>query len=257
MDIDYKVWLDHFQYHATRRCVMPASRPDDFTAWERRLIADSLASFQRREPSRGWLLLSAAQRYDRANAGAPLAQIVALLIAEEQHHAALVGAFMDQHGLPRKQAAWTDRIVRRVRRLAGFEMQLAVLVAGALIGKVYYRALEAATGCRQLQTLCRMLVADELAHIGFESELLRALHAHSLPSVRGAKSAAHRAFFTSASVAVWLAHHRVLRAAGYTLGTFVSACVSQYSFYIEPPRSLRSWSIAGSLSALEEKTAAN
>ena len=142
---------------------------------------------------------------------------------------------MDQHGLPRKRSDWTDHIFRRVRRLAGFELHISVLVTAELIGKVYYRALEAATGCPQLQTLCRMLVADELAHVGFESDLLKGMRERRSPHARAALGTLHRVFFTGASCVVWLTHRRVLRGAGYRMGTFLRACAAQYSFYLEPP----------------------
>jgi hypothetical protein len=239
MYTDLKVWLDHFEYHAGRRCVLPEGRPDDLTPYEHRLIAASLGTFQREAQANGPSLVAAARRYEREHDVAPLAHIVELLVAEEQHHAALLGAFMDEHGVPQKRHDWTDRVARQVHSLAGFELQIATLVSAKLIGKVCYRALEGATGCRQLQTLCRILVADELAHVGFESDLLRALHAEKAPLARTALAAAHRMLFTNASVAVWLDHRRMLRAAGYGMRGFVQACATQYAFYLEaPPRAL-------------------
>ena len=236
MYTDLKVWLDHFEYHSTRRCSLPPGKPGELTAEERRRIGGSIATFQLGEQSDGWSLLCASRRYERDNDVAPLARIVSLLIAEEQHHAALLGAFMDQHGIPRKRSDWTDRVFRRLRRLAGFELYLTVLVTAELIGKVYYRALEAATGSRQLQTLCRMLVADELAHVGLESDLLRGIHAQMSPMSRAARVAAHRAFFAGASLLVWLTHRRVLRIAGYRMSTFLRACAAQYPFSLKPPQ---------------------
>jgi hypothetical protein len=232
---DLKVWLDHFEYHSTNRCAPPRGKPGDLTAWERRLIGPSIATFQLGEQSEGGSLLRAAERYESEHEAAPLARIVCLLIAEEQHHASLLGAFMDEHGIPRKRADWTDQVFRRLRRLGGFEQYLSVLVTAELIGKVYYRALEAATGSRQLQALCRMLVADELAHVGLETDLLRGMHEKKSPAGRWLATAALRSFFTGASLVVWFEHRRVLRSAGYNVGTFMRACAAQYSFYLEPP----------------------
>jgi hypothetical protein len=236
MNTDLKVWLDHFEYHSTQRGTLPAAKQNDLTAYERRLIGRSVATFQLGEQSDGRSLLLAAERYEREHEAACLARIVSLLIAEEQHHAALLGAFMDEHGIPRKRSDWTDHVFRRLRRGAGFEMYLSVLVTAELIGKVYYRALEAATGSRQLQALCRMLVADELAHVGLETDLLREMHEKKSPVARWLKTAALRTFFTSASLVVWVEHRRVLRSAGFRLGTFMRACLAQYSFYLEVPQ---------------------
>ena len=236
MNTDLRVWLDHFEYHSTRRCTLPAGRSGDLTPWERKLIGDSIATFQLGEQSDGRSLLLAAEHYEREHDEAPLTRIVSLLIAEEQHHAALLGAFMDEHGIPRKRSDWTDQAFRRLRRLAGFELYLSVLVTAELIGKVYYRALEAATGSHQLQTLCRMLIADELAHVGLETDLLREMHENKSPTVRWLHTATLRTFFTGASLIVWCEHRRVLRSTGYGLATFMRACAAQYSFYLEPPR---------------------
>jgi hypothetical protein len=236
MNTDLKIWLDHFEYHSTQRCTLPVATPGDLTAYECRLIGRSIATFQLGEQSEGRSLLLAAERYEREHHAALLARIVALLIAEEQHHAALLGAFMDQHGIARKRSDWTDHVFRRLRRLAGFEMYLSVLVTAELIGKVYYRALEAATGSSQLQALCRVLVADELAHVGLETDLLREMHEKKSPMVRWLQTSALRTFFAGASLVVWAEHRRVLRSAGYGVGTFMRACMAQYSFYLEAPQ---------------------
>ena len=98
MLIDLKVWLDHFEYHASRRRALPDKGSEGLTAAERRRIASSIATFQLGEQSEGRSLLRSARCYARTHDAPPIARIVELLIAEEQHHASLLGAFMDQHG---------------------------------------------------------------------------------------------------------------------------------------------------------------
>jgi hypothetical protein len=233
MRTDLKVWLDHFEYHAQHRSALPKGKPQELTPYERRLITDSIATFQLGEQSEGRSLLRAARCYEQMHEAEPLARIVGLFIAEEQHHAALLGAFMDQHGIRRKHSDWTDHVFRRVRKLAGFELHLSVLISAELIGIVYYRALAAATGCRQLQALCHILVADELAHVGFESDVLLAAQERKRPAARAAAVVLHRAFLTGSSLVVWFAHRRVLRGAGYRMLTFLRACAAQFSFYLD------------------------
>ena len=231
MQIDLKIWLDHFEYHAGHRRALPERGRERLTPQERSRIASSIATFQLGEQSEGRSLLRSARRYALAHDTPSIARIVELLIAEEQHHAALLGAFMDQHDLPRKRSDWTDNVFRCVRRLAGLELQFSVLITAELIGKVYYRALESASGCRQLQALCHAIVADELAHVGFESDVLLAMRARKFPSTRHAVGVAHRAFLACAALVVWLTHGAVLRAAGYRMQGFLRACDAQYSFY--------------------------
>lgn len=238
MLISLQVWLNHFEYHATRLAVLPQGRQDSLTSEERGRIASSIATFQLGEQSEGRTLLRAARHYEQEHEAAPVARIMELFVAEEQHHAALLGAFMDQQGLSRKRTDWTDHVFRCLRRLAGFELHISVLVTAELIGKVYYRALEAATECRHLKGLCRILVADELAHIGFESELLRTMRAGRAPFTRTVVEITHRAFLACASLVVWSTHHRVLRKAGYRMRTFLRACDAQYCFYLMSPKSV-------------------
>jgi len=146
----------------------------------------------------------------------------------------MLHAFMADHGIARKRTHWTDSIFRRLRRLAGLEWYLHVLLCAELIGIVYYRALEAATRCQRLKMLCRTLVGDELAHIGFESEVLFALQARRRGAMRTLSCRAHRLFLAGTAGIVWLTHGAVLRAAGYHGGGgFVRACLAQYDFYLQ------------------------
>ena len=163
-----------------------------------------------------------------------LVRIAELLIREEQRHAALLRAFMEDHHIALKSTDWTDRVFRLVRRLAGLELYLCVLISAELIGIVYYRALESATDCQRLMVICRGLVSDELAHVGFESQLLLALRTDRAAAVQALLRLAHRAFFAGTAGAVWLTHRSVLRQGGYGARSFLRACLSQYDFHLEP-----------------------
>jgi len=156
-----------------------------------------------------------------------------LFVREQRRHADLLREFMTDHGMRVRNHSPTDMAFRAVRRLAGFELYLHVLVAAELIGNIYYRALETVTGCRRLKILCRTLVADELAHIGFESALLRELYTQRSPLTRAVTRIAHRAFFNGGVLTVWTTHRSILRQIGYDLATFSRVCRAQYSFYLD------------------------
>jgi hypothetical protein len=230
-----RVWLNHFEYHAEQPRALAGGRRSGLRPEERRLIARSIAVFQLGEQSDGSGLLRAACRFATAHGDELLPRIIELLIREEQRHARLLRDFMDEHGIRAKCRHWADTVFRRVRRLAGFELYLHVLITAELIGNVYYRALEAATGCQRLRALCRTLLADELAHIGYESELILELRARKPAALRALMRLAHRAFFCGAACAVWLSHRGVLRHAGHTAVGFVRACLAQYAFHLDPP----------------------
>ncbi|HVN45612.1 MAG TPA: hypothetical protein VMT66_10180 [Steroidobacteraceae bacterium] len=231
---ELKLWLNHFEYHAQRPRQLAETLGDVLTPAERQLIAGSIATFQLGEQSQGNALLRAARRFADAHGLAALVRIVELFVREEQRHAALLGAFMKDHQIPLKSRDWTDRVFRRLRRLAGFELYLHVLITAELIGNVYYRALASATGCQRLKVLCRMLVADELVHVAFESQPLLALRAARPRWVRRLARLTHRFFLMITAHIVWLTHSRVLRHCGYGMRSFVRLCLAQYGFYLEP-----------------------
>lgn len=230
-----RVWLNHFEYHAEQPRGAPTGSLSGLRPEERRLIGRSIATFQLGEQSDGTGLLRAAYRFAAAHGDELLPRITELFIREQQRHARLLRGFMDEHGIRGKCRHWTDIVFRRVRRLAGFELYLHVLITAELIGNVFYRALESVTGCQRLRVLCRTLIADELAHIGYESELILELRARKPAALRASIRLMHRAFFCVAAFAVWISHHAVLRRAGHTAGGFLRTCLEQYAFHLDPP----------------------
>jgi hypothetical protein len=230
---DLEIWLNHFEHHAQHpRCVAHGVS-DVLRPNEQDLIATSIATFQLGEQSEGRTLLRAAERFC-AGQDPHLLRIIELLIREEQRHASLLGAFMRDHRMALKRTDWTDRIFRLIRRLAGLQFYLCVLICAELIGNVYYRALESATECERLKVLCRTIVSDELAHVGFESQLLFALRTGRTARLWALTRTAHRIFFASVAAVVWLTHRSVLRGAGHSGRSFLRACRAQYKFYLEP-----------------------
>jgi hypothetical protein len=231
---DLRIWLNHFEYHAERpRCIPPGLR-DVLSAGERALIASSIATFQLAEQSQGGALLRATARFARERELPALMRIMEMFIREEQRHALLLRAFMEDHSIPLKRSHWTERVFRRLRRLAGLELYMYVLVTAELIGSVYYRVLASATRCQRLAVLCRTLVADELVHVAFESELLNALRAVRPAWARMLMRSTHRAFLAGSASVVWFRHRALLRHAGYEARTFLRLCLAQYAFYLEP-----------------------
>src|SRR3984885_9933816 len=230
---ELEIWLNHFEHHALQPRGVPHGLSDVLRPDERELIASSIATFQLGEQSDGRTLLRAAERF-AAGQVPHLLRIIELLIREEQRHASLLRAFMRDHGVPLKKPDWTDRLFRFIRRLAGLQLYVSVLICAELIGNVYYRALESVTDCERLQVLCRTIVSDELAHVGFESQLLFALRAGRAARLRALTRPAHRIFFAGTAAVVWLTHRSVLRRAGHSGRSFLRSCQAQYVFYLEP-----------------------
>jgi hypothetical protein len=117
--VDFEIWLNHFEHRAQHPRCVPHGVSDLLRPDERRFIASSIATFQLGEQSEGRTLLRAAQRFARARRIPALVRIVELFIREEQRHAALLRAFMEEHHIALKRTDWTDRVFRRVRQTRG------------------------------------------------------------------------------------------------------------------------------------------
>jgi hypothetical protein len=235
MDLgDLQIWLNHFEHHALHRRRVEHGLSDVLKPDEKLLIASSIATFQLGEQSEGRTFLRAADRFAQKKQVRHVVRIIELLIREEQHHASVLRAFMQDHRMPLKRTDWTDRAFRQLRRLAGLHLYLSVLISAELIGNVYYRALESVTDCERLRVLCRTIVSEELAHVGFESQLLFALRAGRAAPLRALTRSAHRIFFASTATVVWFTHRSVLRRAGHSAQSFLRSCLAQYIFYLEP-----------------------
>jgi hypothetical protein len=232
---DLPVWLAHFRSQAAHPRQVPATLPDTLSGRERRLIADSIATFQLGESSEGTHLRRAVRQHRPVQEGTDLVEIFDLFIAEEQRHARLLGEFMQDHDIALRGHAATDQLFRRLRRLGGLEARLRILLTAEIIGIVFYRALEVVTDCRRLQILCRTLAADELVHVAFESQLILAMKSGRSAFSKLLLGAGEQALLGAAALCVWVTHRRVLKCAGYGPLLFLRDCRSQYDFYLKWP----------------------
>ena len=158
---DWNYWRDLFEQRAHGLVIHRPAPDDRLTVAERELIATRIATFQLGEQSEGRTLLRVRGNL-RSKRGIPaLPAVTALFIKEEQHHAAQLAEFMRANGIPLKRRNWTDSMFRRIRKLAGYEAAVTILVTAEMIGFVYYRALARATASPCLKTICREMCADE------------------------------------------------------------------------------------------------
>lgn len=256
MLINLRIWLEHFEHHARWPLQVPPALPDELSNAERRAIGRSIATFQRGERSDGRTLQRLAERFAAQRQLPELPRITTLFIAEEARHAELLAGYMADHAIPERRQDWTDSVFRALRRCAGYEAALTVLLTAELIGNVYYRALEGATGSRRLQALCRVMVADELAHVAFESELLLEIRRGRALPARLALAALHSAFFAVTAAIVWVTHRGVFARAGLGFAAVLRACLAQYAFYLGTPRPARATATAAATATATASDAA-
>ena len=233
---DWNYWLSEFESRAPRLVVARVARGSVLTAEERTRIADSIGTFQLGEQSEGRTLLRFAREFGAQRGCQELGRVTELFIREEQHHAAQLREFMLAHGIALKQRNWTDSIFRHIRRLAGFETAVTILVTAEMVGFVYYRALGRATQNACLRTICRQMCTDEAVHLRYEAQLLRTLRGTRPRWLGAVVGLAHRSLLVVAAHVVYREHRAVLDFAGHDARTFVRDCRSLYRTVLATPR---------------------
>jgi len=204
-------WEGWFRRSLDNPPEVPWERAVKLTESERTTICSSVQEFQLGEQSEGRHLKRAARDYAQRSGDAAYSRAVELFIREEQHHAALLGRFMDLAGIERVRHTFVDSVFRRLRRFAGLETSICVLLTAEVIAKVYYRALLAATASAALRAICRRILQDEAHHVEFQSERLAILRRNRSRWRIAAAVAAQRLLFAGSVAVVWLRHRPVLR----------------------------------------------
>jgi hypothetical protein len=217
-------WVAYYRSNAEALLPLPWERGAELTAAECRAVAASIQDFQLGESSEGANLMRAADAYARRSGDHRYSEAMTLFIREEQRHAGVLGCFLDAAGIPRLERSRLDSVFRWMRRLAGLELFLCVLMTAELIGKVYYRALYHATGSPLLRRLCAQLLRDEIQHLRFHAERLASMRRRRRPLAMALTRLGHRLFLAGTCLAVWPKHRNALRAGGYTFGRFRRDC---------------------------------
>jgi hypothetical protein len=222
---DLVSWLAYFDSNAAASDLIPWDDGRDvLTADERTCIESSIAKFQLGEYSEGHSLLTFAAAFADELGEQCLVSITRHFIKEEQKHALMLKRFMQSHGMRTLQRNWTDTVFRRLRKCAGYEASITVLITAELIALVYYRALQACTRSQVLVAICKRILEEEAAHTRYESELLRFVRERRTGFLRHVPEALHRFLYAGTIVVVFVDHRRVLRRGGYGLADFWSAC---------------------------------
>jgi hypothetical protein len=224
-----RAWLAYFEGNALGPNGIPWGIEDRVSTEEIRLIGRSVAAFQLGEYSEGRGLLKSAEDFSAHFGDRVLYKITELFIREEQQHALLLKRFMLSHGMTLLKKQWTDTVFRRLRKLFGYELSVTVLITAEIIALVYYQALKNCTGSKILKAVCDKILADERAHVRFESELL--LYLRGLKSAPRGRAVGflHRFLYAGTVAVVYLGHRKVLARGGYGPAAFWKSCWLEFS----------------------------
>jgi hypothetical protein len=212
----FECWAEHFRSAANSLPTIPWSDEYRLTDEERAAITPSIQQFQLGEGAEGKHFQQRAMQFCERQGETHYPAALALFIAEEQRHSADLARFMESQDIPRLERHWVDGGFRRLRKLAGLELCVVVLVTAEVIAVPYYRALQAATNCPTLIALCGRILKDEASHLQFQADALAMLRETRGAASLRARLLFHKALLLFAASLVWRQHGTVFRRAGYT-----------------------------------------
>ncbi len=213
-------WASHFVRNRDRGLPLPWNLAITLSTKEREVLIPSLQDFQLGESSDGKNGLALAGAYAERVGDPQYAEAMRLFCAEEGRHAAILKRYLDATGAGCIQHSWTDFLFRRLRRLMGLETLITVLLTAELIGKIYYRAIRAATSCPLLRAICTQLLRDEQRHLQFHIERLHLLNRQRSKGHKLITSTVWKTLMLAAIIAVWRKHRRAIKLGGYNFRPF-------------------------------------
>jgi hypothetical protein len=216
-----KSWCSHFVTNRLTADALPWADTYQLTSRERRAVARSIQQFQLGEGSNGKRLLKRGLAHARATRDPDFLRALYLFVKEEQRHSGYLLRFMQAQKMPALRHHRVDSVFRVLRGLAGLELSLRVLVTAEIVAVPYYRALRDATNSPLLKAMSTRILADEAAHLRFQSSMLSRLASHRWAATDKLVAKVHRVFLTGTSLIVWLGHSPVFLAAGYTRRQFL------------------------------------
>jgi hypothetical protein len=215
-------WRDYFRTNAESLLEIPWEWGVTLSDAERHAIATSVQEFQLGESSEGKHLMTRAIHHAADTGDVAFIPALRLFIAEEHRHARDLGRVMDLAGIPRVGRTWPDTVFRWLRRGAGLELSVAVLITAEIIAKVYYLALRQATHSPVLRRLCVQILNDEAQHVRFQAERVAILRRGRSRLSLALRRGVHQGFLVGTCLVVWQRHRRAFRAGRYSFTRFWS-----------------------------------
>lgn len=222
---DFALWASLFAAKAQRGQQLPWSDAYALSAEERNCISTSLQQFELGENGQGRSLRAAATRYAQASGDWDYLAALDLFIREEQRHSAYLRTFMQAQGIPRATSHWVNDSFRWLRKRAGLELFVVVLVSAEIVAIPYYRSLSAATHSPLLQAICREILRDEADHLRFQGMALQKLRKDRPLALSLLVQVLQSVLMAGTCLVVWRSHHQVLRHGGFTPARFLRQCL--------------------------------
>ena len=139
--MNFLLWDQYFRVNQDHFDHLDWTNTRPLTGKEKDTISSSIRQFQRGEHSEGKHFL----RFAKSLEDESYMKALEIFIKEEQDHAAVLGRFMDIQQIQKLAKDRLDNIFRWLRKLAGLEGTVTVLLTAEIISMVYYKALRLAT----------------------------------------------------------------------------------------------------------------
>ncbi|MEO8450460.1 MAG: ferritin-like domain-containing protein, partial [Gemmatimonadota bacterium] len=198
-------WLRHFEESTARIEAVPWGLGPWLDQAERDAVAGSIQEFQLGESSEGRRFRAVAAEHAGRTGDLAYPATIDRFIGEEQQHARYLAQFLELEAIPLVRHTSVDGIFRRLRRLAGLETMLSVLITAEIIAQVYYAALGRATCSPVLRSICRRILVDEAVHVRFQAERIALLRRRSWLG-RRVGPIMHGCLAAGACIVVWAGH---------------------------------------------------
>lgn len=223
--MSYEKWKSYFTANRSHFEGLDWTDPVFLTGVEKNRILSSIQQFQKGEQSEGKHLFAFAKKM-----GDPVyVDTIRLFIREEQMHAFVLAKFMAREGIPRIQEHWVDNVFRWLRKLAGLENTILILVIAEIIAKVYYKALYRATESNLLKNICAQILQDEDYHIAFQAQTLRYYFKQKNRLSAMITRIWHHFLMAGTICVVWLYHRPVLKSGGFGFLKFYDETMQVFS----------------------------
>ena len=210
------IWTRHFENNRNHMDHVPWDSDSPISAVEKQAISKSIAAFQLGENSEGNSFMRAGRAYAQRTGDHQYLDALRLFIKEEQSHSAALGRFMMSQEIPLIEKEWTDSSFRFLRKLAGLNVCISILLTAEIIAAVYYRALGQATNSPVLRAICGQILVDEAHHLRFQASILSKERMSWSPLKRWCFRQLHRFLLAGTILVVWKEHRSVYRAGNFS-----------------------------------------
>lgn len=214
-EFNYKRWLLYFSDNDLHRLKIDFSKETGLSGTNKRLIFPSIKAFQKGEGSDGRYLMKTVEDFVNKSGLTEYKDVMQLFVREENYHSLYLKEYMDYYKIKPAKHSALDFIFRKLRGIGGLKSEIITLVTAEIIALTYYDALSKCVRSQALESICRQMLHDELAHIIFQSHTLRQLKLSAFDNL------VRIILMEITSIFVWCAFCKVFKAGGYSFNSFL------------------------------------